>query len=56
MLRLTHKFRSLFAFSATKYPFARDISGTVQRKHMNLFEAVNSAIDIALEKDETYLK
>ena len=53
MFRLVPKFQTLFSFSATKYALAKDISGMVQRKHMNLFEAVNSAIDIALEKDST---
>jgi hypothetical protein len=37
-----------------KYAFAKDIPETVQRNHMNLFTAINSAIDISLETDPTY--
>jgi len=47
-------FKNIFKFSNThahqtqKYTFAKDIPGTVQRNHMNLFTAINSAIDISL--------
>ena len=47
-------FKNIFKFTNThphqtlKYTFAKDIPGTVQRNHMNLFTAVNSAIDISL--------
>lgn len=36
-----------------KYTYAKDIPSTVQRTHMNLFTAINSAIDITLETDST---
>lgn len=36
------------------YNYARDIPQTVERTHWNLFQAVNSAIDLALESDPTY--
>jgi hypothetical protein len=53
-------FSNLFKFTSTKqlqthkYTYAKDIPHTVQRNHMNLFTAVNSAIDITLETDSTY--
>ena len=37
-----------------RYNFSKDIPGTLQKNHMNLFTAVNSAIDISLESDSTY--
>ena len=37
------------------YDFAKDIPEQEERTHWNLFHAVNSAIDIALETDPTYL-
>ena len=37
------------------YDFAKDIPEHEERNHWNLFHAVNSAIDIALETDSTYL-
>ena len=37
------------------YNFAKDIPEHQERVHWNLFQAVNSAIDIALETDSTYL-
>lgn len=50
-------FKNLFRFSQTnqpiKYTYAKDIPATVQRNHMNLFTAINSAIDISLETDPT---
>ena len=51
-------FRNIFNFSSTttlpkRYTYARDIPTTVQRNHMNLFTAINSAIDICLETDPT---
>lgn len=53
--------KNIFAFSklsqkhdVVKYDFAKDIPGTVQKNHMNLFTAINSAIDISLETDPTY--
>ncbi len=51
--------KNIFRFSSNnnlitnKYVFAKDIPGTVQRHHMNLFTAINSAIDICLETDPT---
>lgn len=36
------------------YNFAKDIPQTIERTHWNLFQAVNSAIDLALESDPTY--
>lgn len=55
---------SLFRFSsqlsqvnnqtgAEAYRFAKDIPTSVPREHMNLFQAINSAIDIALATDKT---
>lgn len=46
-------FKNLFRFSSQnnqvqKYTYARDIPTSVQRNHMNLFTAINSAIDISL--------
>ena len=54
--------RSFFRFSSQsqtqskpiQYKYARDIPESVPKTHMNLFQAVNSAIDIALETDHTY--
>jgi len=51
-------FKNLFRFSTQnnpvqKYTYARDIPASVQRNHMNLFTAINSAIDISLETDPT---
>lgn len=49
--------RNIFNFSisqqAQKYTYAKDIPATVQCNHMNLFTAINSAIDISLETDPT---
>jgi|JI6StandDraft_1071083.scaffolds.fasta_scaffold07350_10 hypothetical protein len=42
------------AFSA-KYEFERDIPATSTRKKMNLFTAVNDAMDIVLASDKTYI-
>jgi hypothetical protein len=39
---------NLFRFSTHKYTYAKDIPHTIQRNHMNLFTAINSAIDITL--------
>lgn len=36
------------------YNFARDIPESYERTHWNLFSAVNSAIDLALESDPRY--
>lgn len=56
----TRLFKNLSSFSQLsqkhdipKYDFAKNIPGTVQRNHMNLFTAINSAIDISLETDPT---
>lgn len=53
-------FRNIFNFTSAnkshqvhKYTYAKDIPGTIQRNHMNLFTAINSAIDISLETDPT---
>jgi len=35
------------------YNYAKDIPASEQRTHWNLFKAVNSALDIALETDPT---
>ena len=37
------------------YNYAKDIPASEQRTHWDLFKAVNSALDIALETDPTYL-
>jgi len=53
--------RSLFRFStkvqpkADHYTYAKDIPANVAREHMNLFQAINSGIDIALATDQTYI-
>jgi hypothetical protein len=39
-------------FSATKYSTPKDISSSVNSQKMNMFQAVNSALDIALETDK----
>lgn len=52
--------RSLFKFTAKvqpkaeNYTYAKDIPANVAREHMNLFQAINSGIDIALATDHTY--
>jgi hypothetical protein len=57
--RLVRKFNDLLlssrrSFSA-RYDFDRNIPDTAPRKKMNLFQAVNDAMDIALATDKTYL-
>lgn len=37
-----------------KFKFAKDIGDSMPKKHMNLYESVNSALDIALATDKTY--
>jgi hypothetical protein len=37
----------------SKYTFEREIPSTAERKKMNLFQAVNDAMDIVLAKDKT---
>ena len=57
MLKLLSK--NFRRFSQTKqlqypvYSFAKDIPASEQRTHFNLFKAINSALDIALETDPT---
>ncbi len=36
------------------YAFAKDIPQAMETTKMNLFQAVNSALDIALETDKSY--
>lgn len=50
--------KNLFKFSSgynqtQKYTFAKDIPASVHRNHMNLFTAINSAIDVSLATDPT---
>ena len=50
--------KSIFKFSSTnnqtqKYTYAKDIPSSIPKNHMNLFTAINSAIDISLETDPT---
>lgn len=51
--------RNLFKFStkvqpkAEHYTYAKDIPANLAREHMNLFQAINSGIDIALATDHT---
>lgn len=40
--------------STPNFTFAKDIPTTLPREHMNLFQSINSAIDIALATDHTY--
>ena len=45
------------AKAAIQYPtfnYAKDIPSDFKRTHWNLFHAINSAIDIALQTDHTY--
>lgn len=42
------------AKKANNFTFAKDIPSTLPREHMNLFQSINSAIDIALASDHTY--
>lgn len=42
------------ASSLTRATFAKDLPDSLPRAHMNLFQSINSAIDIALETDHTY--
>lgn len=62
-MRLT--LRNLFRFAvqtqtekktstAQNYTFAKDIPSSVPREHMNLYQSINSAIDVALATDPTY--
>ena len=39
--------------TAKNYRYAKDIPDSVPREKINLYQAVNSAIDIALETDNT---
>lgn len=41
--------------SSNHFLYARDIPANLPREHMNLFQAINSAIDISLASDSTYL-
>jgi 2-oxoisovalerate dehydrogenase E1 component beta subunit len=41
------------SFATTKYRTAADIPANVERKKINLFTSVNSALDIALQTDKT---
>ena len=55
--------RNLYRFSvqsqakeaSNHFTFAKDIPASLPRTHMNLFQSINSAIDIALETDHTYI-
>jgi hypothetical protein len=40
-------------FATTKYTLEKDIPTTVPKKFMNMMEAINNALDIALETDST---
>ncbi|KAL4487550.1 hypothetical protein ABPG72_017339 [Tetrahymena utriculariae] len=40
-------------FATAKYRLAKDIPAGVETQHMNLFQAVNNALDIALQTDKT---
>lgn len=40
--------------SSNNFTFAKDIPQTLPREHMNLFQSINSAIDIALGSDPKY--
>lgn len=59
MIRLLTK--SLFSIAQTapalgnNYNFAKDIPASEPRTQLNLFQAVNSALDVALQTDQTYL-
>jgi 2-oxoisovalerate dehydrogenase E1 component beta subunit len=40
-------------FSTSKFAFACDIPSDAERKELNLFMAINNAMDIAMETDPT---
>lgn len=44
--------KKIKSFSSIKYTLAKDIPASVDRTKMNLFQAVNSALDIALKSDD----
>ena len=39
--------------NSSHYVYGKDIPASVERTKLNLFQAVNSAMDIALETDHT---
>lgn len=41
---------------ASKYNFEKDIPKDAQKKKMNLYQAVNDAMDIVLATDKTYIR
>lgn len=56
--------KNIFKFATTQadkkknvpnFAFAKDIPADMPREHMNLFQSINSAIDVALGSDPTYL-
>jgi len=52
-LLLFFQFATSRSFATTKYRTAADIPANVERKKINLFQSVNSALDIALQTDKT---
>ena len=40
-------------FATAKFRLAKDIPADVEKQHMNLFQSVNNALDIALATDKT---
>lgn len=51
MINLNHLFRS---FSTAKYSLEKNIPTTVPKRFMNMMEAINDALDIAMRTDATY--
>ena len=52
---LTRTFGRVAPYSYSTYALASDIPASEERTRINLFQAVNSAIDLALAADPTYL-
>lgn len=54
MLRtLTNTINKISQYSYSTYALAKDIPQSLEHTRINLYQAVNSAIDIALETDKT---
>ena len=41
------------SFASNHFMYAKDIPQSLERKHMNMFTAINSALDVALASDKT---
>lgn len=45
---------ALFRRASVHAEFAKHLPKDMERKQMNLFTAINSALDVALQTDKTY--